>query len=231
MTLPSHYTGTLSVAPRGPHRRLAASLLLVLTTGCSYQSLGTIDQHYSAFAARAPEKNRIFVCSAYGCRTQSVFRFGQDDISKLSSMMAESARHGGPAEERLRIARTLAWMEKRVGDVVGTSADRPGDDWYGAGDPTQMDCVDVATNLTSYLLVLQTNGLIKHHTIGPVYVKEDFRKGLSGWTHYAAIIVERQTKQKYAVDGWMLASGEEPEIVEAEKWYIDNRDIAVKASL
>jgi hypothetical protein len=54
---------------------------------------------------------------------------------------------------------------------------------------------------------------------------------LSGWTHYAAMMVESQTKQKYAVDGWLLPSGKEPEIVEVEKWYIDDRDIAVKASL
>jgi hypothetical protein len=145
--------------------------------------------------------------------------------------MAEAKRDPGPVEERVRIARTLAWMEKRVGDTVGTSADRPGDDLQGAGDPTQMDCVDVATNLTSYLLVLNGNGLIKHHTIGSVYVKEDIRKGFSGWTHYAAVIVENQTKQKYAVDGWKLPSGEEPEIVQVERWYIDNKDIAVKTTL
>jgi hypothetical protein len=144
--------------------------------------------------------------------------------------MAEPKRGADPAQERARIAHTLAWMEKRVGDVVGTSADRPGDDFYGAGDPTQMDCVDAATNLTSYLLVLEINGLIKHHVVGPLYVKEDIRKGLSGWTHYAAMIVESQTKQKYAVDGWLLPSGKEPEIVEVEKWYIDDRDIAVKIS-
>jgi len=94
-----------------------------------------------------------------------------------------------------------------------------------------MDCVDVATNLTSYLLVLETNGLIKQHVIRPSYVKGDIRKGLSGWTHCAATIVEGQTKQKYAVDGRLLPSGKEPEIVEVEKWYIDDRDIAVKVSL
>jgi len=203
----------------------------MLTAGCSYEGRGPIDQHYLTFAARVPEKNRIFVCSAYGCRTQTEFKFTQADIAKLGSLMAEPKRGAGAAEERLRIARTLAWMEKRVGDTVGTSADRPGDDWYGGGDPTQMDCVDVATNLTSYLLVLDNNGLIKHHAVGSVYVKEDIRKGFSGWTHYAAVIVEGQTKQKYAVDGWKLASGIEPEIVEVEKWYIDNRDIAVKTSL
>jgi hypothetical protein len=46
-----------------------------------------------------------------------------------------------------------------------------------------------------------------------------------------AIIVETQSKQRYAVDGWKLASGVAPEIVEAEKWYVDDSAIALKASL
>jgi hypothetical protein len=204
--------------------------VLVLGSGCAYQGI-SIDQLYSTYRARRPENNRIFVCSGYTCRTQTEFRFTPDDIAKLRSLMAEPKRGAGPEDERLRLGYTLAWMEKRVGDVVGTSADRPGDDFFGAGDPTQMDCVDVATNLTSYLLVLETNGLVKHHVIGPSYVKEDIRKGLSGWTHFAATIIENQTKKKYAVDGWLLPSGKEPEIVEVEKWYIDDHDIAVKVSL
>ena len=203
----------------------------MLTSGCSYEGRGSVDQLYSMYGARMPVKNRIFVCSAYGCRTQTAFKFTPDDIAKLQSLMAESNRGTGPADERLRLARTLAWMERRVGDVVGTSADRPGDDFSGAGDPTQMDCVDVATNLSSYLLVLESNKFIKHHSVGSVYVKEDIRKGLSGWTHYAAVIVENQTKQKYAVDGWQLPSGKEPEIVEVQKWYIDDSEIGVKTSL
>jgi len=203
---------------------------LMLASGCAYQGL-SIDQHYLRYSARLPEKNKIFVCSAYTCRTQTEFKFTSEDVAKLRSLMAEPKSSAGPAEERVRIGHTLAWMEKRIGDTVGTSADRPGDDFSGAGDPTQMDCVDVATNLTSYLLVLETNGLIKHHVVGPLYVKEDIRKGLSGWTHYAAMLVENQTKQKYAVDGWLLPSGKEPEIVEVEKWYIDDREIALKSSL
>jgi len=210
--------------------RYVGSLRFCLS-GCSYESLGSIDQHYLRYAARLPEKDKIFVCSAYGCRAQTEFKFTPADITKLRAIMSEPKRGAGPAEERLRIARTLAWMEKRVGDAVGTSADRPGDDLAGGGDPTQMDCVDVATNLTSYLLVLHTNGLLKHHVVGSVYVKEDFRKGFSGWTHYAAIIVENQMKQKYAVDGWQLPSGKEPEIVEVQRWYIDDRDIGTKMSL
>jgi hypothetical protein len=108
---------------------------------------------------------------------------------------------------------------------VGTSADRPGDDLQGAGDPTQMDCVDVATNLTSYLLILERHQLLRHHSVGPIYVKEDLRRGFSGWPHYAAILVETRTTQRYAVDGWLLASGEAPEIVAAERWYVDDANV------
>src|SRR5215467_2240948 len=118
----------------GPHCGFAAVLLFMLSSGCSYEALGPIDQHFSTFAARLPEKNRIFVCSAYGCRTQTPFKFTQEDLARLRVLMAEPSRHAGSAEERQRIAHTLAWMERRVGDTVGTSADRPGDDLAGAGD-------------------------------------------------------------------------------------------------
>jgi hypothetical protein len=112
-----------------------------------------------------------------------------------------------------------------VDAAVGTAADRPGDDFGGSGDPTQMDCVDIATNLSSYLLILERHKLLRHHSVGSVFVKEDYRRGMSGWTHYAAILVETKSKQRFAVDGWLLASGQPPEIVETEKWYIDDSDI------
>jgi hypothetical protein len=88
-----------------------------------------------------------------------------------------------------------------------------------------MDCVDVATNLSSYLLILERQKLLRHHTVGSIFVKEDIRRGFSGWTHYAAILVETKSKQRYAVDGWLMASGQPPEIVETEKWYINDSDL------
>ena len=88
-----------------------------------------------------------------------------------------------------------------------------------------MDCVDVATNLSSYMLVMERHKMFRHHTVGSIYVKEDIRRGWSGWTHYAGILIENKSKQKFAVDGWLLASGKPPEIVETERWYIDDNDL------
>jgi hypothetical protein len=40
----------------------------------------------------------------------------------------------------------------------------------------------------------------------------------------------RVQTRKYAVDGWLLASGKPPEITEVEKWYIDDNDILFGAN-
>ena len=56
-------------------------------------------------------------------------------------------------------------------------------------------------------------------------MKEDLRRGLSGWPHYAAILKEARSGQQFAVDGWLLARGVPPEIIETEKWYIEDDDI------
>lgn len=200
-------------------------VVLTLCVGaCAYHDDGPIDAHYMRYKARLPEGDRVFVCSSYGCRTQTPFRFSEADIAHLTSMMSPD-HTATPADERRALAVTLAWMEQRVGDAIGTSADRPADDMAGNGDPTQMDCVDVATNMSSYLLVLERHQLLRHHTVGPVYVKEDLRRGFSGWPHYAAILKEKNSPQRFAVDGWLLASGKPPEIVETEKWYIDDSDL------
>jgi hypothetical protein len=206
---------------------LIASFSLPLLLACSYSAHAPVEQHFQNWATPPPEKNRVSVCSAYGCRVQTNFRFTQSDIVHLRAMMTGTKpATTKPEVERIAVARTLAWMEKRVGDVVGTSADRPGDDLAGGGDPTQMDCVDVATNLTSYLMVLQYNGLLQSHTVGNLIIKEDLRRGLDGWTHYAAVLVEKNSQQKFAVDGWKLTSGVPPEIIEIERWYIPDVKMA-----
>jgi hypothetical protein len=207
-----------------PWRSVIVMLLAASVAGCAYNNDGPIEEHFQRYKARLPDRDKVFVCSAYGCRTQTPFRFNDADIAQMQKML--SASHTAtPEDERQAVAVTLAWMERRVGDAIGTSADRPADDLAGNGDPTQMDCVDIATNLTSYLLVLEQHKLLHHHSVGSVYAKEDLRRGFAGWPHYAAILVESKSGQQYAVDGWKLASGHPPEITEREKWYIDDSDI------
>jgi hypothetical protein len=195
-------------------------LVALLVGGCTHERKGPVGQHYLDFATRPPRNNTVYVCHAYGCRKQTPFRFTDEDIAALKTLMAKTRKADTPAEERRAIAYAIGWMERRTGDVIGTKADRPGMDFAASGDPTQQDCVDEATNTTSYLLILERNGFLKHHVVGTPFSKENLLRGVAGWPHWTAVLKEHVGGQKWAVDSWIYANGENPAIVETEKWYI-----------
>lgn len=199
-----------------------ATLISGQLGGCTHERLGTVDHHFADFQTRQPSGNTVYVCHAYGCKMQTRFRFTDEDIALLTDLMAKTRNNDSAAEERRAVAYAIGWMEKRTGDAIGTKDDRPGMDFSGPGDPTQQDCVDEATNTTSYLLVLQHNKLLRHHTVGTPFAKENLMRGVAGWPHWTAVLRESSNGQRWAVDSWIYANGENPAIVEAEKWYIDS---------
>jgi hypothetical protein len=160
---------------------------------------------------------------------QTRFTFSASDLAEIQKLMKKTRKADTPQEERRAVAYAIGWMERRVGDVVGTKDDRPGMDFAASGDPTQQDCVDEATNTTSYLTVLQTHGLLKHHTVGPPFSKENFLRGVAGWTHWTATLIDTGG-QRWAVDSWIYGNGENPAIVEADKWYMGTLDELPKAT-
>lgn len=203
-------------------RGLKGALLLATMglAGCTHPGFGSIENHFATFGAKPPRGSTVYVCHAYGCRMNTRFTFTAKDIADISKLMAKTRKADTAAEERRAVAYAIGWMETRVGDVIGTKDDRPGMDFAASGDPTQQDCVDEATNTTSYLSVLANNGLIKHHTVGIPFSKENYLRGVAGWTHWTAVLVETGNGQRWAVDSWIFANGENPAIVEAEKWYM-----------
>ncbi len=127
------------------------------------------------------------------------------------------------------MAYAIAKMETDVGKKLGIT-DKAGMQFTASGDPTQMDCVDEATNTTSYLLVLKSNGLIRYHTVEGTMSKENLAKGLvklnpvQYWPHWTAVLKENKSGQKYAVDSWLFDNGENPAVVKVEDWYIKDSE-------
>ena len=111
------------------------------------------------------------VCHAYTCQMKSTFYFHPKDIAEIATLMKKTKRADTPFEERRAIAYAIGLIETKVGAKLGIN-DRAGMEFGGSGDPTQEDCVDEATNTTSFLLVLQAHGLIKYHTVGTPFSKE-----------------------------------------------------------
>ncbi|MGI9387632.1 MAG: hypothetical protein ACR2OX_09395, partial [Methyloligellaceae bacterium] len=85
---------------------------------------------------------------------------------------------------------------------------------------TQQDCVDEATNTTSYLMFLDKQGLLKHHTVGIPFSKGRIWRGVKNWPHWTAVLQEKKGGQRWAVDSWIYENGENPAVVKVDEWYI-----------
>ena len=203
---------------RAFHASLAVLLGVALVSlgGCTYDEDGPPDAHFEKFAAKAPKRDTVTVCHAYGCKAQTKFTFTEADITELRALMARVPRSDTPAEERRALAYAIAWMERRVAPDAGTASDRTSIDFRGSGDPTQLDCVDEATNTTSYLLVLDRHGLIKHHAVDRPLAKDS----LTRWTHWAAVIREKESGARFAIDSGTGPNGENPTMQAAASFYV-----------
>jgi hypothetical protein len=197
---------------------------------CTHARTGPPVEHFSTFGVTAPSGNIVHVCHAYGCQQTTKFRFTAADIAEISALMAKTRLADTAFEERRAVAYAVGWIERRVGAAIGTSSDRAGMDFAASGDPTQQDCVDESTNTTAYLMVLQHNGLLRHHTVGTPFAKDQLWRGVAGWTHWTAVLHETAGGQRWAVDSWIYANGENPAIVEVDNWYISDL-AALPASL
>jgi hypothetical protein len=118
------------------------------------------------------------------------------------------------ATEQTAIARSIARMEQIVGQKTGTAGDRGGN-LAGFGRQGQMDCIDESNNTTTYLKLLQRDGLLRHHAVG----ERSTRFGLfSGMPHTTAVIEDIAARQRYAVDTWFFDNGQLPVIMPLDKW-------------
>jgi len=204
---------------------LAALFLTSALSACTYDREGPPEYHYQEFKTRAPTDHTVFVCHAYGCKMQTPVKFGSEQMAEIAALMKKIKKADTPFEERRAIAYAVAWAETYAGKITGTSADHAGMEFTGSGDPTQQDCVDEATNTTSYMLMLEKAGLLKHHTVGRPFSKGNVLVGgVSQWPHWTAVLYENETKKKWAVDSWIYANGINPAVIEADKWYIKDLD-------
>ena len=171
-------------------------------TACTYSQAGSPNAHYSDIKVALPKGNRVEVCSGYHCANRSSFTFNNGDLQKIAEVMNRTVKADTPADERRGIAQAIAWIESRVG---------PG---HRAGDRARLDSFDAATNTTSYLLIMESYGLLRNHT-----VERPISKGLPfGARGYAAVIVEKKKKHRFIVDSSRDANGKPPLIAAIERW-------------
>ncbi|MCZ7654331.1 MAG: hypothetical protein M5R42_08565 [Rhodocyclaceae bacterium] len=105
-----------------------------------------------------PMPDFFTACHGNGCLNLAYLSLKPDQWRKLLDVFHPLA--GNAEEERNRVRRAIALMEKYVGEATGTWNDKGGTFNGGEG---QMDCIDESINATLYLTMFQKYGLMRGH--------------------------------------------------------------------
>ena len=158
-----------------------------------------------------PDPAQFNICYDHGCTSLAWARLSAeqwDEVRRVFAKPADSA-----AGERAQIRAGIALFERIVGAMTGTGLDKGGN-WKGMGLPGQMDCIDESTNTTIYLRMMQKHGLLRWHSVADRVT----RWSPFSWPHTTAVIMERDSAERWAVDSWFLDNGEPPFVLPLATW-------------
>ena len=157
------------------------------------------------------------VCSEYGCKKITQVNISQDFQTRIKALFQVkiiSAQY-----ERALLAEYIASMEQFVGRQTRTQYDRAGTfpalfkfDQKHSG---QMDCIDESINTLSYLKLLESQRMIKHHYIVGLVTRGGV---FAGYPHTAVLLKEKNTNRKYVIDSWFYDNGRPAEVLSLKLW-------------
>jgi len=167
-------------------------------------------------ALPVPDPANPIVCHGFGCAYRTPILLRNVDKAQIKKLFGEAAAKS-PEGERKAIADTMAWFEKRVAAEAGTATAKARAGLGHAGDPSQFDCLDKTSNTVGVLAIVAEMGLLRHHVID---APESRGLILGGLPHTTAVVRERRSGQRWAIDGWTRNNGELPDVLPLERWRI-----------
>lgn len=198
---------------------------LVALGGCQVTDLETPAVYLDEYNVPAPTSDTATVCHGYTCRYQSKVKFTAADFKGIEAILAKSG--GTAAGERVAMSEAIGFFENITGRIVGTANDEGGVlDNKSAGDPTKMDCIDEAATATSYLVMMNNRGMIKHHEIVKPQIRGMFIDGR--WQHYTAVVREKESGRPFAIDSWFRPNGQPAVVMTLDDWLNDYEGVGPK---
>jgi len=168
--------------------------------------------YLSHFNLQEPSVGDFEVCASAGCRKLSRLSYSHEEWQSIVNIFNPAPTT--PAGERDRLMIAIGAMETYIGAKNGTSADNMKNDRRVVTGP-QLDCIAEAANTTVALMLLEKEGLIRHHRIGYPQHRGFLRGRLP---HNTASIHDKETGEHYAVDSWFYANGVPPICVPVSDW-------------
>lgn len=169
---------------------------------------------YTSVSINPPSASEMTVCYGFVCRRRAILDFSDADRKTLAQIIASGKANA--VAERGAIQKAVVWFDRRMGPEIGTTTRVARADIRNRADANNYDCWDSTRNVSSFLLVLQEWGLLKHHTVGnPRYRGNLFTMQLP---HNTAVIVEKESRIEWSVDMWTTKYLQPPDVMLVEQW-------------
>jgi hypothetical protein len=175
---------------------------------------GVIDATYGDLPLSPPTPSVVFICHGFGCKYRTELDLTANDHAKLAQILAGG--RSSPAAERKAIGAAGAWFDRRVGPVAGTANHVVRAGAEHMFDTGQFDCIDSSRNTTSLLLVLDQLKLLRYHDVDVPVARGFLIDGR--YPHVTAVLVEKASGTRWAVDSWTVGYGQDLEIMPLERW-------------
>lgn len=195
--------------PLSPSRRFALFAIVAALAACA--GLPPVEIPIRPEIIERPTPALFSHCQGYGCPELREVSLSATQWNEIVAVFAPPP--ASAIEERERIAEAIARFERIVGGITDSAGDHGGT--FGHGGHGELDCIDEATNTTTYLRLLAGAGLLRWHAPGPRANRGAF---FNGWPHNTATMRETANGRDWAVDSWFHANGKPPEIVTLKVW-------------
>ena len=196
---------------------IAASLLSLALTAVPAAAVQLSPEQkdlYTSVSINPPSSAGMTVCYGFVCRRRAELTFTPGDRQQIAKIMA--AGKASAVAERAAVQKAVVWFDKRMGPQIGTTTRVARADIRSGADATNYDCWDSTRNVSSFLLVLQEWGLLKHHTVGnPRYRGNILAMQLP---HNTAVLTEKASRVDWAVDMWTTRYAQPPDVMLVEQW-------------
>jgi hypothetical protein len=191
--------------------RVMAQIVMLLVVCLSAVQVAA-DTYVRSDIITQPTPDRFSICYDHSCASVATLSVNKEEWRRAIAPLSGGAMNA--LDERAAIADAIAIFEEIIGEHLGTSDDRGGN-LAGFGRPNQLDCIDESTNSSTYLRMLERDGLFRYHTV----MDRSTRFGIFvGMPHTTAVIRENETGVRYAVDSWFFDNGQPPYIVKLKAW-------------
>jgi hypothetical protein len=166
----------------------------------------------ATFATEQP--GSVAYCHGYGCKLRTTVHFSAADMARLKAIVEGGGRSA--EAERHALGKADQWYERLAGAQTGTSNDEPKGAFGDAYNPAQLDCIDESTNTTTLLKLIEGRGWLKFHKVGRPSARGflfDLR-----YPHNTAVVIVKDTGEAWAIDSWIPANAEFPDIMPLTVW-------------